>query len=307
MGGGQDAPDEVQTSFFAFDTVCVIGGVMSREVLDEASSRCLEFEQLFSRTLEGSDVWCINSAGGRTVEVASETADVIDRSLRYSAESDGLFDITIGAVSELWDFKQGVVPTSEAIERALAHVDYRRVRVEGSSVTIDDPQARIDLGGIAKGYIADDIVALLAARGVESAYVNLGGNVKVLGPKADGTPWVIGVRDPQDESGSGVVATIESTGGSLVTSGLYERRFEQGGRAYWHILDPRTGYPAESDIVSASIYSEQSIDGDGFTKPLFMLGAEGALAFVDAHPGLQACLVASDGELLFSEGSNFSD
>jgi thiamine biosynthesis lipoprotein len=164
-------------------------------------------------------------------------------------------------------------------------------------VTLADPLARIDLGGIAKGYVSDVVLDELAAAGVESAYVNLGGNVKVVGSKPDGSPWRVGVRDPEasaDQETS--VARVELTGGSVVTSGLYERQFEQDGRRYWHILDPRTGYPVESDLVSASIVSERSIDGDGYTKPLFMMGAERALAWAGEHPELRVLLIDQAGE-----------
>jgi thiamine biosynthesis lipoprotein len=290
-------------TFFYFDTVCTVQGAMDKSLLNTLEERCKYFEGIFSATIETSDVSKINAAAGEPVEVAPETADLITRSLAYSVASDGLFDITIGAVSLLWDFKEGIVPASADIEAALPHIDYRTVSVDGNTVQLADPKARIDLGGIAKGYIADDLLAILVENGITSACVNLGGNVAVLGAKPDGTPWNIGVRMP--ESGSEeVAATIKSKGGSLVTSGLYERRFEVEGREYWHILDPRTGYPVESDIVSASIYAEASIDGDGFTKPLFMMGQGDALAFLEKQR-LQGLLIATDGSIATTSGSHF--
>jgi thiamine biosynthesis lipoprotein len=147
------------------------------------------------------------------------------------------------------------------------------------------------LGGIAKGYVSDVLLDELAAEGVESAYVNLGGNVKVLGAKPDGSAWRIGVRDPNDPDEGSPIARVSLEGGSVVTSGLYERQFEQDGRRYWHILDPRTGYPVETDIISATIVSDRSIDGDGYTKPLFMMGADEARAWLASHSELQVLLV----------------
>ena len=301
-GGG--GATQLQNTFFCFDTVCTIGGAMEQELLDELIARCQWFELILSRTKETSDVSHINVAEGRPTMVEPETAELIEASLGYSRKSDGLFDITIGAVTTLWDFHDGVVPNEEDIAGALPHVGYELVSVDGTTVTLADPLARIDLGGIAKGYVTDDIVARMHDAGVESGFVNLGGNVAVVGNKADGTPWGIGVRDPFDESGKSSVALVRATSGSLVTSGLYERQFEQGGRRYWHILDPRTGWPVESNVVSASVFSERSIDGDGLTKPLFMLGEAEALAFLEGQ-GVQGILVHSDGTITTTTDSSF--
>lgn len=281
---------------FAFDTVVTLRAACDQALVDALVERCAYFESIFSRTVEGSDVGRINAAGGAPVSVASETVDLIGLALGYCAESQGLFDITIGAVSSLWDFKAGAVPDADALAGALAHVDWRNVILDDATVTLLDPQARLDLGGIAKGYIADDLCRTLVDAGCESACVNLGGNVKTIGMKPDGAAWRVGVQDP--DAASGVpVAAIESQGGSVVTSGLYERAFELDGRRYWHILDPRTGYPVETDLVSATIVSTASIDGDGYTKPLFMMGFDGALAWMDAREGIEGLVMADDGRI----------
>lgn len=295
----------LQQTVFAFNTVCVLGGTMSQDVLDTACRMCARYEELFSRTLEGSDVWNVNHAGGKPVEVDYRTIDVVGRSLSYCEESGGLFDITIGAVSELWDFVDGVVPAREDIERALPHVDWERVEVGDATITLGDAGARLDLGGIAKGYVADRLMEHFVRNGVLSAYVNLGGNVRVYGYKEDGTPWHVGVRDPNGTDESQVVARVSTTDGSLVTSGLYERSFERDGHTYWHILDPRTGYPVRTNVVSASIFSQDSIDGDGYTKPLFMISPEEVQAFFQAHPQLQGLLVHADGSIQTTPGSQF--
>lgn len=303
-GGDASSGEQLQKSFFCFDTACAVGGVMDQELLNACVARCEGFEQTLSRTIETSDIGRINTAAGAPVEVEPETAELISKALGYCQASDGLFDITIGAVSELWDFHEGVVPEPEAIDAALPHVGYQNVQVAGTTVTLRDPEARLDLGGIAKGYVSDVLLDELAAEGVESAYVNLGGNVKVLGTKPDGSAWRIGVRDPNDPEGESPIARVSLEGGSVVTSGLYERQFEQDGRRYWHILDPRTGYPVESDIVSATIVSERSIDGDGFTKPLFMMGADEARAWAASHNELQVLLVDARGDMtMWPEGS----
>lgn len=302
---GQDAArQEISQTFFCFDTVCTVGGIMDQRVIDSLIERCQWFEEHLSRTIPTSDVGRINAAGGLPVEVEPETAELVRLALGYSEASNGLFDITIGAVTELWDFSEGVVAEPAAIEAALPHVGWEGVSVEETQVTLADPDARIDLGGIAKGFVTDDLLAMLVDAGVESAFVNLGGNVGVLGPKPDGSPWGIGVRDPFDESGKDNFAVVRSSGGSMVTSGLYERQFEANGRRYWHILDPRTGYPVESGVVSATVFSERSIDGDGLTKPLFMMGEEEALIFLEEH-GVQGLLIREDGSSTMTEGASF--
>lgn len=293
-----------QRTFFNFNTVCSMGGDMSQDVLDEAQRLCERAEKLFSRTLPASDVSRINQANGQFVEVDSQTAELVGLSLAYCASSNGLFDITIGAVSELWDFTEGVVPSPEAIAQALPHVDWRGVQVQQDAVRLEDPLARLDLGGIAKGYVTDRVMELFKERGIENAYVNFGGNVSVMGRNEKGNPWSVGVRDPFGASSSDVVALMKTTEGSLVTSGLYERSFEKDGKRYWHILDPRTGYPAQTDLVSASVFCTESIDGEGYTKPLFMLDRDAALASVE-QAGLQALLVGSDGTIYTTSNSAF--
>ena len=293
---GKASEEERQSSFFCFDTACAIGGIMAQELLDAAVERCQWFEQTLSRTIATSDVARINAAGGEAVDVEPETATLLELALAYCTESDGLFDITIGAVSSLWDFHEGVVPEAERLAEAVTHVDYHALQVDGQQVSLTDPKAMLDLGGIAKGYVADVLVDELAAAGVSSAYVNLGGNVKVLGTKPDGSAWRVGVRDPKPEAeGESSIARVELTGGSVVTSGLYERQFERDGQRYWHILDPRTGYPVKSDLVSATIVSERSIDGDGYTKPLFMMDRTGIGAWAREHPELKLLLIDAAG------------
>ena len=297
-------PEELSITLFCFDTVCMLRGVMEQEVLDGAAALCERYEQLFSRTIETSDVARINAAGGAAVDVAEETADLIAQALRYCEASEGRFDITIGAVSQLWDFHNEVVPDPAAIEEALPHVDWHAVRVDGATVRLLDPLAAIDLGGIAKGWIADALISFFAERGVESACVNLGGNVAVLGTKPDGSPWRVGIQDPSSAEGEGLIARIEIAGGSVVTSGLYERSFERDGQRFWHILDPRTGYPVETDVESASIYAPASIDADGNTKTLFFMEPAEGIAYLESL-GLAGLIATSGGDLIATSGSGF--
>ena len=293
--------EQISNTIFVFDTVVTLTASCAQETLDAACERCKYFESIFSRTIEESDIGRINAAGGKPVQVAAETADIITRALRYCAESEGRFDISIGSVSTLWDFKEGIVPDAKDLAEAVKHIDYTKVQVEGTTVTLLDPQAKLDLGGIAKGYIADDIARLFLEAGCNSATINLGGNVKTVGVRPDGKAWRVGIQDPNGLDQQ-VVAAVESQDTSVVTSGLYERQFEKGGKRYWHILDPKTGYPVKTDLVSTSIVSSDSIDGDAYATMLFAMGHDGALKWFEKHEGFEGMAVDKDGTITQSSG-----
>ena len=182
----------ISRTFFRFNTTNTISAETDDEsALDEAVALCGRYEQLLSRVDPASELYRLNHAEGRPTRVAPELAAFVETALRYCREVDGAFDVTMGSATRLWDFKERRIPTPDDAARALQHVDYRTVHVDGETVTLCDPQARIDLGGIAKGYIADGILALLRERGVSHALVNLGGNVAVAGGKPDGSAWSI--------------------------------------------------------------------------------------------------------------------
>ena len=294
-----DAPTKLDA--FLFDTLVSIEAHCPARVLDQAEKRLVYFENIFSKTVAGSDVDLINNAAGEPVEVHPETAELIASALRYSEESNGLFDITIGGVSGLWDFKQGIVPEQSALDKALAHVDYRAVELDGTAVRVCDPLARIDLGGIAKGYIADDIARLLRENGCESALINLGGNTYALGTKPDGSPWHVGLQDPHAARGT-AFSTAPVTDKSVVASGINERSFVQDGRTYHHLLDPATGMPADNGLASVTIVSASSLDGDACTTIAFLLGLEAGMDFIESREGLEALFIDSNGAAHSSSG-----
>lgn len=294
-----DGPAEATD--FVFDTVIQIKGYCSQDLVDSAKDRCEYFDSIFSRTREGSDIWNINHAGGAPTTVAPETADIIAKALPYCELSGGLFDITIGAASSLWNFDDGVVADPDELAEAIKHIDYRGVSVDGDTVTLADPQAMLDLGGIAKGYIADDIASLLTEGGCESAFINLGGNVYALGHKPDGNEWNVGIQDPNEAEGV-VIASTYAASQSVVTSGLYEREFTVDGVTYYHILDPKTGYPVVTDLESSSIVSDKSIDGDAYSTILFLNGKDKALQIVEDTPQIEAILIDDSGQVTQSSG-----
>lgn len=294
--------DEAATlDAFLFDTLVSIEAHCPESLLGQVEKRLVYFENIFSKTVAGSDVDLINNAAGDPVAVHPETADVIAKALAYSAETDGLFDITIGGVVALWDFKAGIVPEEQALAEALAHVDYRAVELDGETVRVRDPLARIDLGGIAKGYIADDVARLLREGGCESALVNLGGNTYALGRRADGSPWQVGLQDPNAARGE-AFASVSVCDRSVVASGINERSFVLDGRTYHHLLDPATGMPADNGLASVTIVSASSLTGDACTTAAFLLGAEAGREFVESHDELEALFIRTDGTTLASTG-----
>ena len=183
--------------FFLFDTVNTITApALDPDTMTAVKNACLRYEKLFSRFDEQSQLFRINNAHGAPVDVDSELAQFIETSLAYCEASNGLFDITMGSVTRLWNFKNGTIPAKDDVHAALEHVNWRGVHVTDSTVQLDDPDACLELGGIAKGYIADGVLDVLARHGVEHAIVNLGGNVAVMGGRPDGTPWQVGLRQP---------------------------------------------------------------------------------------------------------------
>ena len=292
-------------TFRAFDTVCAVSADADVAALREVEALCARFELLLSRFNPDSRLFALNAAAGEWTDVGEELANVLRAALGYCERTGGLFDVTMGGVCRLWDFKRGVVPDNAAIAEPLAHVDWRNVQVEGTWARIIDPQATIDLGGMAKGYIADRVIDLLKRHGATSGVINLGGNVACLGGKSDGGAWSVGLRAPVPSGGSLQAASFASVsvrGKSVVTSGVYERAFVRGGRVLHHILDPRTGKPAETGVLSATVIADKSLDADGYTTALIIMGADEALTFVEQTPGIEAILLTTNAHLLKTTG-----
>jgi len=293
--------EPVSETRLLLDTVCTVTLYEPRDraLVTGALDLCAEYEQLFSVTIEGSDVWRINHAHGEQVTVSAQTAEMLSIGLEFGRLSDGKFDITIGRLSSLWNFKgDPKIPGAEEIRTAMGTVDYRKANVSGNTVQLSDPEAAFDAGGVAKGYIADKLADYLKERGVRSALIDLGGNVVTVGGKPDGKLWRVGVRKPFGENGE-LLGVIETWEASVVTSGIYERMFESGGRTYHHILDPETGMPAISDVVSATVVTESSAVGDALSTVLVLAGSKKAAELTGEVPGFMgAVLVLSSGEIM---------
>ena len=294
-----------ELKFLAFNTEVSLLGCSTpsrcRQAFRAAMECCRAYEKLFSRTLERSDVSRLNEANGSMVRLDPRTAELLERGLAYCAISEGAFDITIGPVIELWDFNRGTVPEQALLAERAKHVDWRAVELTSASgfpcARLRDPRASVDVGGIAKGWIADRLVELLVRFGMQDFVVNLGGNVAVRGSRPGGGPWRVGVRDPWDSSKSKAVILMQE--GSAVTSGITERCFRKDGVLYHHILDPKSGMPVQTDAMSATVVARDSLDAEGLSTTLLSLGVERGLEFALSRPEIvQVVFVGADGEIV---------
>lgn len=307
--GGCSAPLESESLKMTgtyFDTVVQVEAWgASRDVLDQCKEICAYYEELLSPSIETSELSEINHAQGAPVTVSDETARLLRLGIRYGELSGGKFDITIASASDLWNFRdneKGTLPDPVALEEAVSHIDYRCVEIDGNTVTLTDPQAKIDLGGIAKGYIADRLKDYLESEGIRHAMINLGGNVLTLGGRYDGTDFRIGIQKPFTEDGT-VLGSLSVSDSSVVSSGDYERYFEKDGVTYHHILDPDTGYPVQNDLDQVTIISDQSVDGDALSTTCYVLGLADGMDLIQSLDGVEAIFVTKDGELHMSSDS----
>lgn len=262
------------------------------------------YEHLFSATMEGSDIWNINHSNGNPVTVSDDTVNLIQTALYYSELSGGRVDLTVLPLSELWDFgTEGSthIPDHSAIEEALSHIDYHAVLIDGNTVTLSDFHAAIDLGFIAKGYIADRLKDHLLEQGVTSACISLGGNLITIGNKPDGQPYRIGVQKPFADEGV-TAATLSVTDASVVSSGIYERYFYEDNILYHHLLDTKTGYPADNNIAGVSILAPTSVDADALSTTCYFLGLNEGMKLIESLDNTEALFITKDGTLHSSSG-----
>ena len=273
-----------------FDTVISVQifDSVDEDVLKGCEKLCKKYDSMFSNKIEDSEISRINSAGGNPVEVSKETIKLIKKGIYYSEMSDGAFDITIAPVSNLWDFKAEtpLVPSPEAIAEAVSHVNYKNIIIRDNTVKLTDPHAGIDLGAIAKGYIADRI--------------NLGGNVLAMDSKLDGSDYNIGIQKPFDETGE-PITSVKISDKSVVTSGIYQRYFKTDGKIYHHILDPNTGYPCENNLYSVTILTDSSLTADALSTTCFLLGYDRGMKLINQLDNVDAVFITNDNQIHYSK------
>lgn len=294
------------TEIFAMDTVIklTVYGENAKEAVAEAKKLIYQYDNQFSVNKKESDIAKINAANGEYVAVKEDTYELIQKSIEISDMTDGAFDISIYPVVKAWGFTgdNRHVPGEETKERVKKLVDYKKIDCKaGNSDSSNRYQVKIekdmsiDLGGIAKGYISQKIVQKLKEMHVESAIISLGGNVETLGKKPDGSNYCVGITNPFSDDA--LIGTIEAENQSVITSGNYERFFEQDGVRYHHIMDKETAAPAEHGLSSVTVIGEDGTLCDGLSTALFVMGKEKALEFQKKHPEFNLILVTNDGEI----------
>lgn len=277
-------------------------------VIEEAVDYMTRMEALLSTNLEGSDIYNINqNAGIEPVEVDKESFEMIERAIEIAEESDGLFDISIGSLTNLWQIGSEFarVPSEDEITEAVSKIDYRKIKLDSEKQTVylEEEGMALELGGISKGFIGSGIAEIFQENDITTAIINLGGNVVVMGtsPAYPDEGWNVGVQDPDDSRGD-IVGTQRVKQAAIVTSGIYERYLEVDGIKYHHIMDPRTGYPLDNEVSGVTVFAPTSADGDAYSTALFLIGIEEGIAFIDAKEGFEVAYIDKDGGVHLSSG-----
>lgn len=288
-------------SAFYFDTVITLSiySKNSKSILDECFEMCESFENTVSKTISTSEVSRINAAQGKPIKVSDTTIELLNKAIYYSKITNGAFDITINPLSVLWNINEntGIIPSDSDIKNALEHVNYKNIIINENYVTLTDKEASIDLGGIAKGYLADFLKNYLIEKGVKSGILNLGGNVITIGSKPDGSDFKIGIQRPFSEDGT-IATTVFANNSSVVTSGIYERYFEIEKEIYHHIIDTNTGYPTKNNLQSVTILSGSSLEGDALSTACMVLGYENALNLIRSIDGVEAIFITDSYDII---------
>ena len=301
---GCQSTKRMERSFFAMDTYMTLT-VYARDesILRSAEEKVREIEDRLSVTKEGSEISALNRDGH--AEVSRETGTLLSETLEFSKMTEGALDPSIYPIVRLWGFTTGEhrVPSDGEISETLPYVDWTKIRLEknesgGETVSVPEG-AMLDLGAVTKGYAGSVLRDQLLRAGVESAILDLGGNIQTVGTKPDGTLWRVAVKDPGADGYLGVLQIGEL---AVVTSGAYERFFEQDGVRYGHIMDPETGRPAETDLVSVTVVHSDGVLCDALSTALFVMGVEKSTEFWKSRSDFDLLLVTKDGRLLVTEG-----
>lgn len=301
-------PEPISRNEFMLGTDCMVKIYDSSDasILDKAFARIADLESKMSINKEGTEVDAVNAASGMSpVKVSADTFDVIERGVKYGEDSNGKFDITIGPLVKLWGINtdHARVPAKEELTEADKLISYKDIVLDkqNSTVFLKKKGMVLDLGGIAKGYVADQVGIVLKENGVKHAIINLGGNVLVLGNNVSGNPWRIGIQDPFNPRGD-TIGILEVKDKTVTTSGIYERYFEQDGKSYHHILNPATGYPVDNEVAGVSIITDASMDGDALSTVLFCMGVQEGLKYVEGKKNIECIFVTRNKEVYVSSG-----
>ena len=313
LTGCAKSNEPIQKTGLYFNTVIQVTlyDKAQESLLDDCFQMAEEYEKMLSATMEGSDVWNINHTGHEGILVSEETGYLLKQAINYAKQTNGAVDPTIGAVSALWDFssesKARMVPSDDLIKQACTYIGYDKIiltkQSDGYLVMTESENVRVDLGFIAKGYIADKMKEYLVANNVEHGIINLGGNVLTIGTKPTGELFSIGIKKPFSEHGE-TMTDISVNDKSVVSSGIYERYFENGGKLYHHILNTTTGYPIENDLYHVTIISDSSMQGDALSTACLVLGKEKGMELIEQMSDCEAIFVTNTYEIYKTSGLN---
>lgn len=297
-----DASVSKNTELFAMDTVMTLTayGPNAQAGLDAATAEIKRLDSLFSISSETGDIFRVNRDGKG--DLSDDSAALLSRALDFAKVTGGLFEPTIEPVMQAWGFttKNFRVPSDDELKSLLANVDYTRVSLSGSHVELPEG-VQLDLGGIAKGFTSARVMDVFKKAGVTSGIISLGGNVQALGTKPDGSLWRVGIQDPNNLNDT--FAVVEVADEAVITSGAYQRFFEENGKTYHHIIDPRTGYPSDSGLTSVSIISKDGTLADALSTSLFIMGADAAADFWKAHSNeFDTVMMDKDGTVYVTAG-----
>jgi len=304
------AERESSRTEFALGTVCSITlyDQGQKEVYDSIFSRIREIENLMSINIKSSDVSRINSnAGIEAVQVHEDTFKVIERAVYFARLSGGAIDPSVGPLVSLWGFgrENQNIPAQDKIDEILPLINWHNIKLDFQtrSVFLEQKGMTLDLGAIAKGYAADEAARIAAESGIKRALIDLGGNIVLLGERPDKNPWRVGIQNPGKDRGQ-ILGVLHTRKHTVVTSGIYERFFEEDGRHYHHLFDPSNGYPAENGLLSATVITGNSMDADALSTAVFILGYEKGNALVNSLPSADAVFVFEDRSIRVTPGVN---
>lgn len=293
--------DKAEKTVYAMDTVMNITayGPNAKAAVDCAEEEIFIYDSLFRRGSDAGDIYNINKNGEAVV--SADTVKLIKKALDICDSTDGAFDISIAPVMDLWGFynKEYCVPSKTEISDVILNVNYKNIKVYGNSVSVSK-NSRIDLGGIAKGFLSERIMEIYCENGVESGIVSLGGNVQTLGTKPDNSKWRVAVQDPDDSNS--YIGFLSVSDMAVVTSGSYQRFFEKDGMIYHHIIDPKTGYPVNNGLASVTIVCADGTLADGLSTALFVMGIDRGIKYWQAHKNFDAIFVNTDGKIYITKG-----
>ena len=309
LGGcAQRAEEPASGQIFAMDTIMSMDvyGEGGEEALARAEETIYRLEDLWAVTDENSEIWALNHSGGAWVDLSQETADLLAQALELCALTDGALDLTAYSAVQAWGFTTGEyrVPSQEELDALIPLIDYTRLELDGDGLRARLPEnMELDLGAVAKGYTGACLAEQLRQAGVTSAILRLGGNIQAVGNRPDGNPWRVAIQDP-DSQQEATLGVVEVSDQAVITSGGYQRYFEEGGETYWHIMDPDTAAPARSGLTSVTVIGADGTVCDALSTALFVMGPEEAANFWRAHPELEVelILVREDGTVQITQG-----